>query len=219
MKKKSDLLVLAIAMVSVLFIVILFTVASASKSEIKSVEEDVILLEEDETVQKEETAQESAETLTEPLSKDGAFTFAVDGFDKQFLENLPEGYTFMNAVAANSSRDNRMQLDIVDAAGAATNIAVVFNVQESDVSCEQMALAIKEDCFEDNAAAILQWYLTTFLEEFGEEERRVIYEDYLDMFHNKADDYRVYSEESLAVMMCRETEETGTYYYILMSAQ
>ncbi len=219
MKKKSNLWLLAIALISILFLVILFSAASASKKDIKDPAEKIIPLDEEISLQTEETAEGDLESLSQSVYRDGSFSFTADEFAKQFAGNLPVGYRFADTVVVNPLRDNRIQLEVLDENGTPTDIAIVFNVQESELAYQQMALAIKGDGLEEDAAAMLQWYLSNFLEGFEEELQKEIYEDYLDMFNSRAEDYRVYSEESLTVMMCRETEESENYYYILMSVE
>lgn len=224
--KKRDLWMLAIALVSLVFIAIVFVAAGTSKSDTPDDTEEVIALneevgpqQEESSVQTEEAEEGSGESPSESADKGSAFAFSVDGFSEKFAGNLPQGYIFAESITANPLRDNRMQLDILDESGTSTDIAIMFDTEKAKLNCSQMALTIKEDCFEDDADAILKWYVFNFLEGFTEEKKKAIYDDYLYMFDTGSEEFRVYSEEALTVMMCRETEEAGNYYYVMVSTQ
>lgn len=207
MKNKKDLLIAAIALVSSLFIAILFVASGTSKSGTKEDADQTITLEDEAVSQEEEAASRPGESTT--LQE-------TDGFAKQFGKELPEGYVFAETLTANPERDNRMQLDILDESGTPTDIAIVFDGEGAD---SQMALTIKEDCIPDDADAILKWYLFTFLEGYTEEKKKAIYDDYLYLFDTGAQDYRVYTEETVTTMISCETEEVGNYYYVMVSAE
>ena len=215
MMKKRDLWMLAIALVSLVFIAIVFVAAGASKSDTPDDTEEVIALNEEAAPQQEESSVQIEETA----DKGSTFAFSVDGFSEKFAGNLPQGYIFAESITANPLRDNRMQLDILDESGTSTDIAIMFDTEKAKLNYSQMALTIKEDCFEDDADAILKWYVFNFLEGFTEEKKKAIYDDYLYMFDTGSEEFRVYSEEALTVMMCRETEEAGNYYYVMVSTQ
>ena len=218
MKKKSDLWMLAIALVSILFIVVLFIAASASKSDMQNSNENIILLEEETITQERETTEGDEAGIPETIYKDGSFFFTVDEFAKYFSGTLPAGYIFSNELDVNAQRDNKMQLDILEENGTATDISIIFDDRGSDQTCKQIVLVIKSDCYEADAAAALRWYTSTFLEVF-EEMRTAVCEDYLKMFLDKTENYKVYSEDGLMTMMSCETEEDGKYYYVLVSVQ
>lgn len=219
MKKKRDLWMLVIALVSVLFVIIIFVAAGASKSGTQDDTEAVITQEEEGAPQIEEAEERNGESSLESVDKESTFTFSADGFAEKFSKGLPQGYDFAESETKNPLRGNRMQLDILDETGTPTDIAIVFDAENAELTSSQMALTIKEDSFADDADAILKWYLFTFLEGYTEEKKKAIYDDYLYMFDTGSEEFRVYSEESLTVMMCRETEESGKYYYVLISVE
>lgn len=218
MKKKSDLGIMAIALVSILFIVFVFAAASASKSDMQESMEKIIVPDEEVITQEKETTEGEKELIPEEIYKDGAFAFTVDEFAECFSGSLPAGYIFANEMEVNPQRDDWMQLNILEENGTATDVAVIFNKKETDPAFNQMALVIKEGSYDADAAASLRWYISTFLKDF-EEEKKAIYEDYLNIFLNGTEDYKVYAEESLMVMMCCETEENENYYYVLLTVQ
>lgn len=218
MKKKSDLGIMAIALVSILFIVFVFAAASASKSDMQESMEKIIVPDEEVITQEKETTEGDKELIPEEIYKDGAFAFTVDEFAECFSGSLPAGYIFTNEMEVNPQRDNWMQLDILEENGTATDVAIIFNKKETDPAFNQMALVIKEGSYDADAAASLRWYISTFLKDF-EEEKTAIYEDYLNIFLNGTEDYKVYAEESLMVMMCCETEKNENYYYVLLTVQ
>lgn len=155
----------------------------------------------------------------EALYEDGEFTFNAGEFRDRFMSTLPEGYMFAEAIEANPSQDGNMQLDILDATGGVTDIAVLLNVKEAELTCSQMALIIKESGYMEDTAAILEWYLSTFLDSFEPEERASIMEEYLDRVDSRAEEYRVYSSEVQTVMMNRVAENSGKYYYVMIAIQ
>lgn len=205
MKNKKDLWIVAVALVSILFIAILFIVSGASKSGTQDDAEKTVTTEKAETVEEKEEKKIS--------------TQETDNFAKQFANTLPEGYVFSKEAVENPGRDNRMQMEILDETGISTDIAIVFAGKNSGDAGNQMALTIKEDCIPDDADAILKWYLFTFLEGYTEEKKKAIYDDYLYMFDTGSKDYRVYTEESVTVMMSCETEAAGNYYYVMVSSE
>lgn len=224
MKNRKNLWMCIIALVSVLFIVILFGAASASKSAVDGPQEDVVSKEEQPVLQKEEEktlekAAEEAETFAEDAYEVGVFAFTVERFAKQFSKNLPEGYRFEDTAAGNPRRNNRLQLDIWDENGIATDISILFNAENTETVCKQLALTIKTDCSAEDADAILKWYLFTFLEEFDVEQKRAIYDEYLYMFDTGSEEYQVHAEGSQSAMMSCEEEQDGKYYYVLISSE
>lgn len=217
MKNKKDLWILAVALVSILFIAILFIVSGASKSGTQEDADQTIALEDETASKEEEAALQTGENTASQV--DGAFTFSADSFAKSFEKELPQGYSFSETMMANPERDNRMQLDILDESGAPTDIAIVFDGENTERTCSQMALTIKADCIPDDADSLLKWYLFTFLKGYTEEKKKAIYDDYLYLFDTGAQDYRVYTEETVTTMISCETEEAGTYYYVMVSAE
>lgn len=218
MKNKKDLLIAAIALVSILFIAILLIASGALKSGTQEENaEDTVVLENGADSQEEVLPTEETErTPSESVNEENVFTFTADGFAKQFAEALPEGYAFSKEASANPERDHRMQLDILNETGTETDIAIVF---AGEGSGSQMALTIKEDCIPDDADAILKWYLFTFLEGYTEEKKKAIYDDYLYLFDTGSKEYRVYTEEDVTAMMSLEAEADGNYYYVMVSAE
>ena len=211
MKNKKDLLIAAVALVSILFIAILFVASGTLKSGTQNEEADQTIALEEETVsQEEETASQTGKS---------AALQEMDGFEKQFGKELPEGYGFTETLTANPARDQRMQLDILDESGTPTDIAIVFTAEGAENTGSQMALTIKEDCIPDDADAILKWYLFTFLEGYTEEKKKAIYDDYLYLFDTGSKDYRVYTEKNVTTMMSLEAEEDGNYYYVMITAE
>lgn len=209
MKNKKDLLIIAIAAVSVIFIAVIYFAAGASKSVTQEAAKEAVLPVET------EDAKEAASLEKETAKK----TQKTDEFAKQFAENLPEGYIFSEELTANPERDGRMQLDVLDESGAEIGIAIVFSAEDTKNAGSQMALTIKEDSVPDDADAVLKWYLFTFLEGYTEEKKKAIYDAYLYMFDTGSKDYRVYTEENVIAMMSCETESTGNYYYIMISEE
>ena len=205
MKNKKDLWIVAVALASILFIAVLVIVSGASKAGTEDDVEEVVMLEKAETVEENEEKKIS--------------TQETDKFAKEFANTLPEGYSLSKKAVENPERDNRMQLEILDETGIPTDIVIVFDGKDAGPAGSQMALTIKEDCIPDDADAILKWYLFTFLEGYTEEKKKAIYDDYLYMFDTGSKDYRVYTEESVTVMMSCETENTGNYYYVMLSKE
>lgn len=175
-----------------------------------------------EPVTEERSQQAETETngeVQDAVCENGMFTFSAGQFRDRFADSLPEGYQFTDKTEANAGRDGRLQLGIREESGVLTDCVVLLNVNDPEVTCQQMALVIKADEFVENAEVLLEWYLTTFMEELEAEEQRRICEDCLDMFVSESEDYRVYSSDSLVVMMGLEAEADGDYYYVLASAQ
>ena len=206
MKNKKDLLIAAIALVSILFIVILLIASGALKPSAQEEEAEVVVLEEEAELISQE---ENAEVISQEM----------DGFAKRFGKELPEGYVFAETLTANPERDHLMQMDILDENDAPTDISIVFAAEDTENIGSQMALTIKEDCIPDDADAILKWYLFTFLEGYTEEKKKAIYNDYLYLFDTGSKEYRVYTEENLTTMMSLEAEKGGNYYYVMVDAE
>lgn len=190
-KNKKDLWIVAAALVSVIFIAVLYFAARDAKP----VEESTVFSPEP------ETKSEDTDTAT------------------IFFAELPEGYAFSETPAANPERGNRMQIEILDETDTCTNAAIVLNGETEESGSGQMVLTLREDCSADDADVLLKWYLDTFLEGFTEEKKKTVYDAYLYMFDTGSQDYLVYSEENTTVMMSFEAEETGNYYYVMVSAK
>lgn len=213
--KKSNLWMLAL--IPIVFLIFIFAAASASKSNTQDQEEEIVLLDEETELQTEETAEGEIESPSESLFRDHTFTFTAEEFADRFAGSLPERFVFGDVLAANPLEQDRLQLDILEASGAPADIAIVFDSKEADSAYNRMALAIKGDRFQSDAETVIHWYLYTFLEGYNENLKNEIYEKYVDMFSSKAEGHKVYSEGSVTTMMLCETEETGNYYYIMMS--
>lgn len=171
-------------------------------------------------VSAEETTEEAegAETEEAPLiSENGMFDFTAKEFRDRFAENLPKGFVFADQTQVSASQDKKIQLNILDDAGNVTDMAILMDAEDEDASFKQMALVIKEGWFEEDVSAVLNWYITNFFEEFDEKEKLEIHEEYFKIFTERTEDYSVYGSESCDVMMMRNTEETGNFYYIMIS--
>ena len=229
MKKKKILL--STVLLAVLLAVMALCIALFSNTEEQETEASAQTEQSGETgVQSDEQSSQSVEqSVVQPsqseeerqssVCEEGIFTFTAGQFAERFADTLPAGYCFADAATANPSRDHRMQIDILDSTGAPVDIEILLDVQETESAFNQMALVIKEEGYEEDASAILQWYVSTFFEGFDAQEQEVIYEDFLDMFNIRSEEYGVYAGDILAAMMCRETEDSGRYYYVLISVQ
>lgn len=217
MKKKRILLV-----VVVLAILAVLCIALLSKSETQKEKGETSTQSTEQTVCTAETQtaeSQSSHSQMAAVYEDGMFTFNASQFRERFVDTLPQGYALAKVIAANSSRNHKMQIDILDASGTLTGMGILLDVKESDFPLRQMALVIKEDAYEEDVAVMLNWYLSTFLDEFDRERQTLIHEDYLDMFCSRFEDYRLYSADPLAVMMSYSTEDSGKYYYVVISVQ
>ena len=159
------------------------------------------------------------ETQQAALYEDGMFTFTAEEFYLRFGDTLPEGYVLADAVTVNTAQDNRMQINILDTTGTAVDIGILFDVKEPDVPGYQMALVIKEGGYQEDAVALLEWYITQFFVEFDEEKQASICETYQKMYNSRSGDYKVFTEGSQVSMMSREIEDSGNYYYVIISIQ
>lgn len=171
------------------------------------------------TAETAEHVNDSEEDGAATLYKDGAFIFTAGEFRELFADTLPEGYIFAEAAIANPAQSGNMQLDILDGAGISTDLAILMNVKEPDSTFSQIALIIKEGGYKEDAAAMLEWYLSTFLDSFEPEKQASMVEEYLDMFDRRAEEYLVYSSDAQDVMMNYVTEKSGGYYYVMITIQ
>lgn len=217
MKKRKDLWILVIALVSVLFLVILFVAAKTSKNSVADESQRPIAM--DEVTPQKEEEETQGENSLETSDKESISKFSASEFAKKYEGNLPQGYAFEKNIMVNTQRDNRIELNILGENDTSIGMAIVFDTEKAEDKCSQMALTIKEDCAADDVDAILKWYLFNFLDSFTEEKKKAVYDDYLYMFDLGTEELRVYSEENLTVMMCHETEKSDKYYYVLISVE
>lgn len=216
MKKKIILFVVAVLLVLVVLCIVLLAMPAVPGEEV----ENTAATEGTSTLPvTAETAVTGEEGTSILISEDGQFTFTAGQFGERFTKTLPEGFSLEDPIAANASRNHKMQICILDVTGAATDMAILLDVKEEEQLCRQMALTIKSDAFEEDVTGMLKWYLTTFLYDVEAEELEEIYEDYLDMFITGAEEYRLHSGDSSSVMMSYGTEEDGNYYYVMISLQ
>ena len=208
--KKRDLWMLAIALVSVLFLVILFAAAKTSKNSASNDSQKPAAMEE---------AEVETENPLEVPEQKNTFEFSAGEFAKTFEGNLPQGYVFEKNITVNAQGDHRIQLDILNESGTSIDMAILFDTENAEDACSQMALVMKADCSADDIDSILKWYLFNFLNSFTVEKKKAVYDDYLYMFDTGTEDFRVYSEDNQTVMMCCETEESDKYYYVLISVE
>ncbi len=166
-----------------------------------------------------ETAADFTDSAQQPVYEEGRFTFTAGQFRERFADTLPEGYIFAGEVAANPAQNGKLQLDILDAAEKTTGIGVLLDTEEQDIALSQMALIIKDGGFREDAVVLLEWYLFTFLESFSPQEKTSANEEFLDMFDKRAGDYRLHLTDFQSVMMNRMEEDSGSYYYVMISIQ
>lgn len=151
------------------------------------------------------------------INEHGKFTFTAEQFGERFSDTLPKGFQFAKEIFASESQEQKMQLNILDASGEVTDMAILMDVKDAELPFKKMALMIKEDWFEDDVNAILNWYITTFFDGFDEKEKFEIHEEYLKMFTERSEEYRVYDSESCEVMMIKNVEDHGKIYYIMIA--
>lgn len=209
MKKKSILVIAVVILLLLVFCVMFF-----SKSDKSNPETEETLP--PQTMQP--TVQPTEATVLE-IIEEGRFAFTASQFWDRFNNTLPEGYTFTDVTVGNDVRGNKLQLNVLFSDGEDTGIAVLMDVKEHNETFHQMALTIKVGEFEEDAVAMIRWFVSTFFVDFDETERENIIQDYLDMYQSGDDDYRLYAEDTQVVMMQYGKEGTEAYYYVMVSLQ
>lgn len=212
MQKKNVLWIVVFAAALMIFCVILFVLPDSQGGEKESALQSSTIA--------TESAEQSADPAeTEEIYKDGEFVFTAAQVGERFAATLPEGYLFADTPAANPAQNDKLQLDILDATGMSTDTALLLNVKEADQAFDQMALVIKEGGYKEDVTALLEWYLDTFAGSFDEAERASVNKEYLDMFESGKEEYSVYSTDTQSIMMQSMSEDSGKYYYVMISIQ
>ena len=212
MQRKSIICLGVLAISLVILGVILLVIPDAQIDENKSVQQSSEI-----SIESVESSTDSAEF--EGIYKNGVFVFTAAQVKDQFGETLPEGFLFVDEPAANLSQNGKLQWEIMDVTGMSADISLLLNVTEEKQLCNQIALVTKSEAYKDDAEALLDWYLVTFAPNFEESERAEIVEEYLDMFDGENQDYRVYSSGNQDIMINYASDESGKYYYVMLSVQ
>ncbi len=210
MQKKNILWSVVFVVAIVMFCIVLFVIADGQSNEVENAVQSSIV-----SVESVESSTDSTEL--EGVYKEGNFVFTAAQVKERFESSLPEGYLFADMPVANPTQNDKLQLDILDTTGMSTDVALLFNVKEADIVFNQIALVIKEGGYKEDVAAVLEWYLNTFADSFEDKERASIYKEYLEMFGNRKEEYSVYSTDVQSVMMNFMAEESGKYYYVIIS--
>ncbi|MBQ8230544.1 MAG: hypothetical protein IJZ34_01230 [Lachnospiraceae bacterium] len=210
MQKKNILWIVVLVVAIVMFCIILFVIPDGQSNGIEMALQSSAV-----SVESVENSTDSADL--EGIYKEGEFIFTAVQVRERFGSTLPEGYLFADTPVANPAQNDKLQLDILDTTGMSTDIALLFNVKEADLVFNQIALVIKEGGYKEDVTAILEWYLETFADSFEDKERASINKEYLDMFENRKEEYSVYSTDAQSVMMNFMAEESGKYYYVIIS--
>ena len=211
MKDKSILWIVVFIVAIVMFLVTLFVIPDGQNGEEESAGQSI------QSIESVESSTDSAEL--KGIYKDGNFIFTAMQVGEDFAPTLPEGFVFADTLIANPDQNDKLQLDILDATGTSTDIALLLDVKEADQAFSQIALVIKEDVYKEDVTALMEWYLAAFADSFEEAERAAISEEYLDMFESRKEEYSVYSTETQSVMMNFMEAESGKYYYVIVSIQ
>lgn len=212
MQKKSIICLGVLMAVLMILSVILFAIPDAQVDESEAVQQSSAM-----TIESVEVSTDSAEF--EGIFKNGIFVFTAAQVGDRFGETLPEGFTFVGEPVANPAQNNKLEWEILDVTGMSADITLLLNVTEEKQLCRQIALVVKNDAYKDDAKLLLEWYLAIFAPSFDEDQRVEIVEAYMDMIDNEGKEYVVYSSKAQDIMINYASDESGDYYYVMLSVQ
>lgn len=164
-----------------------------------------------------EATEIPTEVPAEPVFANHVFTFTGETFPELFRETLPEGYRFADAVAANPDRNNKLQINILTAAGDNTGLAILLNTTDAQASFSKLALTVGTSDEAADLEALLTWYIATFMTGFNSAEQTQLHENFMTAFRNKSEDHILKTTNAHVAMMVLEKESIGEQFYIMLA--
>lgn len=162
-------------------------------------------------------AETTPVTVADPVYANGLFLFTASQFRDQFADTLPAGFILADSVAANPARAEKLQLDILTATGESTGMAILFDVWEPEAFFSKMALTASADGDSDVFTVLAQWYISTFMTGLTAGEQTAAHGTFTGMFNEKGDGYELVTADAHVAMMMPNQEDSGTYYYLMIS--
>ena len=153
----------------------------------------------------------------DPVYANGLFLFTASQFRERFADTLPAGFILADSVAANAARAEKLQIDILTAAGESTGMAILFDVWEPEVSFSKMALTADAAGDDKAFATLADWYIATFLTGLTAGEQSAAHGTFTRMFNEKGTEYELVTADAHVAMMMPNQEDSGTYYYLMIS--
>ena len=153
----------------------------------------------------------------DPVYAKGLFLFTASQFRERFADTLPAGFILADSVASNAARAEKLQIDILTAAGDPTGMAILFDVWEPEVSFSKMALTVNAEEDPEDFAVLAEWYISSFMTGLTAGEQSAAHGTFTRMFNEQGAEYELVTADAHVAMMMPNPEDSGTYYYLMIS--